>query len=170
MPEFANIKYFTPIKNGAYDLNKAPASEFRLENARYDGDTYLIYPLYDNMTVGDPIIKDADYTIPTGTYICMFSYDKWPRGDVCEIISCERRENYSGRRRKGESKFSNYGVKLLTWDPPITGSDIIAAYHPPACPIFVKDKRINGLWVKQGQQIVKPSGVYVKQGGAIKKI
>lgn len=37
-------------------------------------------------------------------------------------------------------------------------------------PIYVGTKRIGGLWVKQGQQIVKPSGVYVKQNGTIKKM
>lgn len=53
-----------------------------------------------------------------------------------------------------------------------TEKKLLAAYHPPERfpSIFIKSKRINGLWIKQGQQIVKPSGAYVKQGGAIKKI
>lgn len=48
----------------------------------------------------------------------------------------------------------------------------LAAYNqPPRFPaIFVKDKRIGGLWVKQGGQLVKPSGVYIKQNGTIKKM
>ena len=63
--------------------------------------------------------------------------------------------------------FSNFGFSVAVWTP---GNDIIAAYHPPALPIFVKEKRIGGLWVKQGEQLVKLSEVYVKQGGEIKKI
>lgn len=53
-----------------------------------------------------------------------------------------------------------------------TEKQLLAVYHPPERfpSIFVKNKRINGLWIKQGQQLVKPSGAYVKQGGAIKKI
>ena len=37
-------------------------------------------------------------------------------------------------------------------------------------PIFVGTRRVSGMWIKQGQQIVKPSGVYVKQNGTIKKM
>lgn len=50
--------------------------------------------------------------------------------------------------------------------------ELLAAYNPPPRfpAIFVKDKRINGLWVKQGEQLVKPSGVYLKHNGAIKKL
>lgn len=38
------------------------------------------------------------------------------------------------------------------------------------CMCCEKETRIGGLWVKQGQQLVKPSGVYVKQNGTIKKM
>lgn len=58
----------------------------------------------------------------------------------------------------------------LSYYSDISESELLAIYHPPALPIFVKDKRIGGLWVKQGQQLVKPSGVYLKQNGAIKKL
>lgn len=168
MPEFANIKYFTPIKNGAYDFKTVPAAEFRLDKEGYKRGSFIIYPLYDDMTIGNPVTTDEDYTIPTGTYVTMFNFDTWP-GDVIYVISCVKRKNYSGRRRHGEPMYSNYGINVLTWDPTISGRDLIAAYHPPACPIFAGTKRVSGIWIKQGQQIVKPSGVYVKQDGAIKK-
>lgn len=53
-----------------------------------------------------------------------------------------------------------------------TERELLAAYNPPPRfpAIFVESNRIGGLWVKQGQQLVKPSGVYVKQGGAVKKL
>ncbi|MBY0584795.1 hypothetical protein K5I04_04955 [Murdochiella sp. Marseille-P8839] len=53
-----------------------------------------------------------------------------------------------------------------------TESELLAAYNPPPRfpAIFVGAKRIGGLWVKQGQQLVKPSGVYLKQNGAVKKL
>lgn len=37
-------------------------------------------------------------------------------------------------------------------------------------PIFVGTRRVSGVWMKQGQQLVKPSGVYIKQNGTIKKM
>ncbi|WP_066925599.1 hypothetical protein [Murdochiella massiliensis] len=54
----------------------------------------------------------------------------------------------------------------------LTEKELLAAYNPPPRfpAIFVKSKRIGGLWVKRNQQLVKPSGVYVKQGGTVKKL
>ena len=165
MPEFAKIEYFSPIK-GKYYLNNRYIEPIDL-NATYYNDPQVIRPLYDDMTVGSPITKDEDDTVPTGVYVVMWYSDEWPKDDVERILVVSRRKNYSGRRRQGEPLFSNFGFSVAVWTP---GSDIIAAYHPPACPIFVKDKRIGGLWVKQGQQLVKPSGVYIKQNGTIKKM
>lgn len=165
MPEFAKIEYFSPIK-GEYDLNGHDIEPIDL-NATYYNDPWVIRPLYDDMTVGGPITKDRDNTVPTGVYVVMWNSDEWPKGDAQRILVVSRRRNYSGRRIPGEPMFSNFGFSVAVWTP---GNDIIAAYHPPALPIFVKEKRIGGLWVKQGEQLVKPSGVYVKQGGEIKKI
>ena len=165
MPEFARIENFSPIK-GEYDLNNQNIEPIDL-NATYYNGSWVIRPLYEDMTVGGPITRDKDDTVPTGVYVVMWHSDEWPKDDVQRILAVSCRENYSGRRRRGEPKFSNFGFSVAVWTP---GDDIIAAYHPPACPIFVKDKRIGGLWIKQGQQLVKPSGVYVKQGGSIKKL
>lgn len=49
----------------------------------------------------------------------------------------------------------------------------VAQFYNPnmkLTPIFVGTKRIGGLWVKQGQRIVKPSGVYIKKSGQIKAL
>lgn len=165
MPEFANIEYFSPIK-GEYDLNGQDIEPIDL-NETYYNNPQVIRPLYDDMTVGIPITKDQDNTVPTGVYVVMWYSDEWPWGDVQRILVVSRQRNYSGRRIPGEPMFSNFGFSVAVWTP---GNDIIAAYHPPALPIFVKEKRIGGLWVKQGQQLVKPSGVYVKQNGTIKKM
>ena len=67
--------------------------------------------------------------------------------------------------------YGTYSYTKWTLDN-ATEKELLAAYNPPPRfpAIFVKDKRISGLWVKQGQQIVKPSGVYLKQNVAVKKL
>ncbi|WP_066924654.1 hypothetical protein [Murdochiella massiliensis] len=67
--------------------------------------------------------------------------------------------------------YGTYSYTKWTLDN-ATERELLAAYNPPPRfpAIFVGTKRIGGLWVKQGQQLVKPSAVYVRQNGVIKKV
>lgn len=48
--------------------------------------------------------------------------------------------------------------------------DLFRNYRPPKIPFFVKDKRVSDIYIKHGSSIVKPSSIFIKQDGAIKKI
>lgn len=123
-------------------------------------------------------VDDASLKQVAGCYVAFFSHDS-PRPDLFFSEYYFKDEAKKFYHVKEASPFTTNDTKymLVTVDKSATfrRSEIeagLAAYnHPPRFPaIFVKDKRINGLWVKQGGQLVKPSGVYIKQNGTIKKM
>lgn len=171
MPEFAKIEYFDKIKyytsfgEKYIDLKTITIkTQDPNEIKRYG----LYVPLYDDKTIGTYQGENSRGQIPTGTYIVL-NGDDYDSTLVSGIIFTTAKKDGRG----ASAIYYNEGISFFPSKTVISylyKDDIFAAYHPPGFPIFVNSKRISGLWIKQGQQLVKPSGVYVKQGGTVKKL
>lgn len=162
MPEFAKIDDFGEIDGVTPKDIPKEQQDFRFDMTGFDS-PHVFRPLYDDLTFGDVQNLGSNSSLPTGTYV----YVKYDRFDLAKHVFAL----IFTTRKRTRRFFYNVGVTIAYPEHNVYGFDIKDAYHPPKTPaIFVKSKRIGGIWIKQGQQIVKPSGVYVKQGGAIKKI
>lgn len=173
MPEFAKIEYFDKIRYDSFSAGVGYIDLKTIEIKTQDPNAikrYGLYvPLYDDKTIGTYQGENSHGQIPTGTYIVL-NGDNYDSEYVSGIIFTTAKKDGRGASaiyyNEGRSFFDDSEIA----DALLYKDYILAAYHPPVLPIFVKEKRIGGLWVKQGEQLVKPSGVYVKQGGEIKKI
>lgn len=162
MPKFAKIEYFGEIDGVTPKDVPAKVQYFNFDMTGFES-PHVFRPLYDDLTLGDAQNLGRNDSLKTGTYV----YVKYDCYDLTSYVFA-----IIFTTREGPSRDPyNVGVTIGYPEHTVYGFEIENAYHPPKTPpIFVKSKRIGGLWVKQGQQIVKPSGVYVKQGGEIKKI
>lgn len=162
MSEFARIEYFDAIDGVTPKDAPAKIQDFNFNMAGFES-PHVFRPLYDDLTLGEVKNLGKNDSLPTGTYVYV-SYDCY---DLTSYVFA-----LIFTTRKGTSRDPyNVGVTIGQPEHTVYGFEIEDAYHPPKTPaIFVKFKRISGLWVKQGQQLVKPSGVYVKQGGTVKKL